>query len=87
MMRYDLKTLGHDGRVENFFSIFAPWDDRNVLAAKQYRGNSFLMILFVPMKSLMAYGAYATQTGAVITKSTVPFKEVMGLGAPGLATG
>ena len=51
-MRYGLKTIGHDGRVDNFCSMYAPWNNRNVLAAKQFRGESFLVILFVPVRSI-----------------------------------
>ena len=59
-MRYSLKTIGPDRRIDN------------VLGAKQFRGHSFLMRLFVPIKSLTAHGAYATQTGAIVTKTKVP---------------
>ena len=39
-MRYSLKTINPDGRVDNFFTINAPWGARNVLAARQFRGHS-----------------------------------------------
>ena len=77
-MRRSLKTFGPYGRIDNFFSIYSPWDDRSVLGAKQLRGHSFIMILFAPIKSLTAYGAYAAQTGAILTKTKVPFKDLCG---------
>ena len=49
--------------LKSQISIFAPWDDWSVLA---------------PVRAHEVFVTYATQTGVLITKSTVPLKEVMG---------
>ena len=39
VMRYSLKTITPDGRVDNFFSIYGPRDARNVLGGDQNQGS------------------------------------------------
>ena len=78
-MRYGLMTINPDGRIDNIFSIYAPWDSRSVLATKQFFKQTYILTLFVPMKALIAHGACATQTGAIVTTTKVPFKEVQGV--------